>query len=273
MHQKKFNENQIIIAGFVLIILVIIFTLFRGKIFSESNDSRNSIMPTSKESNLPKYETLSATELNKKITLQKEPVVLLDVRPFDLYIAEHILDAINISLDEFPVGSRIDSHSAIIVIGSDNEDENINEAVEELKKEKFENIRVLAGGMESWKQLVGATVTYGDPKSFVDQSKVSYLDATELNDAIRKDVPVYVIDVRNAGEFAQGHIVGAINIPMNDLEKRRSEIKEKRIVVVGINELQEFQASVQIYDMLLASPFVMRGAMPKWEELNFDLVK
>lgn len=273
MHQKKFNENQIITAGFILIILVIIFTLFRGKLFSKSQDPQNSSTPISKEADLPKYATISATELNKKITLKKETLVLLDVRPFDLYIAEHILDVINISLDEFPVGSRIDSHSAVIVIGDNNEDENIGRAVEELKKEKFENIRVLAGGMESWKQLVGATVTYGDPKSFVDQSKVSYLDATELNNALHQDVPVYIIDVRTAEEFAKGHIPSATNIPMNDLEKRRSEIKEKRVIVVGINELQEFQASVQIYDMLLASPFVMRGAMPKWEELNFDLVK
>lgn len=275
MKHAKLNENQILLIGFVLIILVIVFTIFRGKIFSKSDNSSTSdtISQISKQSNAPTYTTISATELNKKITLKKEPLVLLDIRPFELYISEHILDVINISLDEFPVGSKIDAHSQVVIIGNDKDDKDIDKAVEGLKKEKIENIKVLAGGMDSWKQLVGATVTYGDPKSFVDQSKVSYLDATSLNDALKQKVAVYVVDVRTPEEFAKSHIAGAINVPMEELEKRRGEIKEKKIVVVGINELQEFQASVQMYDMLLASPFVMRGAMPKWEELKFELVK
>jgi rhodanese-related sulfurtransferase len=130
---------------------------------------------------------------------------------------------------------------------------------------------VLAGGISAWKQLIGATVTYGNPKSFVDQSKVSYLNPEDLNNALTKKVPVFIVDVRSPEEFAKGHISGAKNVPFDDLEKKRAEISEKKIVFVGINELQEFQASVQLYDMLLVSPFVMRGAMPKWEENKFPL--
>jgi rhodanese-related sulfurtransferase len=125
--------------------------------------------------------------------------------------------------------------------------------------------------MEAWKQMIGSTVTYGDPNSFVDQSKVSYLDPEQLNDAQTKKVPVYIVDVRTTEEYAKGHIAGAINLPFEQLEPRRADVTERIIIVVGANELQEFQASVQLYDMLLISPFVMRGAMPAWASKGFPI--
>lgn len=271
------NENIAIIVGFVLILFVIIFTLFRNNLFSANDKSTNNFGNQSdkNQADSPAYATISASDLNKKIILNKdkETPVLLDIRSFDTYIQEHIVDAINIPLDEFPVSSKIDTRSPIVIIGESNTDKNISLAMDKLKQEKYENIVVLAGGMALWKQLVGATVTYGDPKSFVDQSKVAYLDPPSLNDAIQQKVPVYIVDVRSADEYAQGHIEGAKNIPFEELEKRRSEITEKKIVVVGTNELQEFQAAVQMYDMLLASPFVMRTAIPGWQEKGFALVK
>ena len=107
----------------------------------------------------------------------------------------------------------------------------------------------------------------------MDQSKVSYVDPEKLKEALDQNVPMFIVDVRTSNEYSKGHISGAKNVPFEELEKRRSEISEKKVVVVGINELQEFQASVQMYDMLLVSPFVMRGAMPKWEENKYPLVK
>ncbi|NTW27274.1 MAG: rhodanese-like domain-containing protein [Candidatus Moranbacteria bacterium] len=275
--EKKQNENITLTAGFALIFLVIIFTLFRGSIFSDKSKTKSQSAVSSSQDQKATfdYDTISATDLNKKILIsnKKESLTLLDIRPFDAYIQEHIMDAVNIAIDEFPVASKINAHSLVVVIGASNTDKDISAAVDKLKDEDFENIVVLAGGMISWKQLIGSTVSYGDPKSFIDQSKVSYLDPEKLNDAITQKVPVYIIDVRDAGEFNAGHIVGAKNIPIDELEKRRGEITEKRIVVVGANELQEFQASVQMYDMLLASPFVMRTAIPGWQQKGFSLVK
>lgn len=275
MHKEK-KEDFIIITGFGLIILIIIFTLVRGTLFSASkNQELNSNSSENQfESSLP-YKTISAKDLNKKImgVSKKDGITLLDVRPFEDYIREHIVDALNIPIDEFPVDSKIDKHNQVILIAADSQDKNIAIALEKLEKEDFKNILVLAGGMNSWNQLIGATVTYGDPNSFVDQSKVSYLDPEQLNDALTQQVAVYIVDVRSSENFAKGHIPGAKNIPFDELEKRRSEITEKKIVVVGDNELQEFQAGVQMYDMLLASPYIMRKAMPGWQDKNFTLVQ
>jgi rhodanese-related sulfurtransferase len=284
MHKKKKeelmlmlkNENVVVAIGFGLIFLVIIFTLLRSYLFTNSSqgDDEQKTSKVIKTIPLP-YKTISSKDLNNKILGlgKKEPMTMLDIRQFSSYIQEHIVDSINITPDEFPVSSKIDAHSQVIIIAENSKDKDITTVVEKLKDEKIENVLVLAGGMESWKQIIGATVSYGDPKSFVDQSKVAYLDPQQLKDALDQQVPVYIIDVRSKEAFAKGHVAGAKNIPFDELEKRRNEIKEKRIVVLGENELQEFQASVQIYDMLLASPFIMRTAMPGWQSKQFPLIQ
>jgi len=273
MENEK-SERIAIIIGFFLILIVILITLFRSKLFSSTDTSAQSDNLSAQISELG-YKTINAKDLNKKILLAKKdsPVTLLDIRPFESYVKEHIIDAVNVTPDEFPLDSKINAHSLVIVIGADENDGNIKKTVDELKKENFKNFLVLTGGMDLWKQLVGITVTYGDPTSFIDQSKVSYVDPEKLNEALKQKVATFIIDVRTPEEYAKGHITGAKNIPSDDIEKRRREITEKRVVVVGVNELQEFQSSVQMYDMLLASPFVLRGAMPQWEQKGFPVVK
>lgn len=271
-NEKK--EKIAIILGFFMILIVILITLFRSNLF-ESKDSSYKFNLDEQGSSELGYATINAKDLNKKILLNKKdnPMVLLDVRPFDSYIKEHILDTINITPDEFPLNSKIDTQKQVIVIGANKNDENIKKTVTELKKENFKDYLVLLEGMESWKQIGGITVTYGDPTSFVDQSKVSYVEPEKLNEALKQNIPMFIVDVRTPEEYAKGHIAGSINIPSDDLEKRRREIKEQRVVVVGMSELHEFQSSVQMYDMLLASPFVLKGAMPKWEEKGYPIVK
>jgi len=273
--EENRKEHLALVVGFVLILIVLIITLFRWDSQSnKSSSAKQGSLSSTKSNENPTFATISPSSLQEKILINnKAGMTLLDIRSFEAFSNEHIVDSIGISLDEFPVGQKIDARNQIIVIGQNSSDEDIAKAVEKIKEEKFKNILVLAGGMDTWKQMLGLTVHYGDPKSFIDQSKVSYLDPQELHDAIESKAPLYIIDVRSKDDFSTGHIAGAINIPFDELEKRRGEVTERKAVIVGINELQEFQASVQLYDMLLISPYVMRTAMPGWQSKGFELVK
>jgi phage shock protein E len=42
---------------------------------------------------------------------------------------------------------------------------------------------------------------------------------------------VTVLDVRNQEEFNQGHLAGALNIPVDELTKRHSEVTNDNIIV------------------------------------------
>jgi rhodanese-related sulfurtransferase len=272
--ENKKKEQWAIIIGFFLILLVILITLFRSDLLSGSNQNENGTLINNKNS-AANYPIISVQDLQKKILLtkQRDKLTLLDIRPFKTYSAEHIVDAVNVTPEEFPLDAKIDAHNLIIIIGENDDDGDISKTVTELKKEKFDNFLVLSGGMATWTNAMGATVTYGDPNSFTDQAKVSYVESEKLNEAFKQNIPMYIVDIRTADEYAEGHLQGSVNIPFEEIEKRRSDISENRVVLVGINELQEFQAAVQMYDMLLVSPFVLKGAIPEWQKKGFSLVK
>jgi rhodanese-related sulfurtransferase len=54
--------------------------------------------------------------------------------------------------------------------------------------------------------------------------------ARELLERARKGL-VTVLDVRPPEEFAQGHVPGAVNIPVHELEKRLAELPKRKEVV------------------------------------------
>jgi ArsR family transcriptional regulator len=73
----------------------------------------------------------------------------------------------------------------------------------------------------------------------VDRIVQGYFDARDdmkpvtrkgLMDLTRKGL-VTVIDVRPADEFALGHVPGAINVPLGDLQQRLSEISPDREII------------------------------------------
>lgn len=54
----------------------------------------------------------------------------------------------------------------------------------------------------------------------------------QLDDLQNSSIKPQLIDVRNPGEFAAGHIPGAINIPMDQIESRLEDLHEEDVVLV-----------------------------------------
>lgn len=65
---------------------------------------------------------------------------------------------------------------------------------------------------------------------FASKDELEPIPARELLDRARKGL-VTVLDVRPPEEFAAGHVPGAINIPVHELEKRIKELPRRREVV------------------------------------------
>jgi rhodanese-related sulfurtransferase/biotin operon repressor len=65
---------------------------------------------------------------------------------------------------------------------------------------------------------------------FAAKDDLEAVPAKELLDRARKGL-VTVLDVRPPEEFAAGHVPGAINIPVHELEKRIKELPKRREVV------------------------------------------
>lgn len=62
----------------------------------------------------------------------------------------------------------------------------------------------------------------------------TFLKGVDINDGVREyeNTPgAVLLDVRTAGEFARGHIPGAINVPVQDIEKIGTFLRDKNSAV------------------------------------------
>ena len=61
-----------------------------------------------------------------------------------------------------------------------------------------------------------------------ERSVPGEIATTELAERLEAGEPLVLLDVRTPGEFNEGHIEGAINIPLYSLESRLHELEEYR---------------------------------------------
>jgi phage shock protein E len=270
--ENKNKEKKALIIGFTLILIVVLFT-FLKPLFRKNQPSDSGI---NSQKEIQEYPQISFSDLQTKIR-NKENLEIIDIRTSDFYGAEHIIDSINIPSEELR-GSNItvDPNKLIVVLseGSDSDKYSEYQSIQLIKSKGFRNVEALSGGMLSWKNNYGQTISWGNPNSFVDQSKTTFISPEDLKKYIDAGNLIYILDVRSPSSFSDGHLANAINIPLNELEKRKNEISlAKNIVVYGDSDLQSFQAGVRLHDLNFLSVQVLQGGFPLWKEKKLETFK
>ncbi|RYF37063.1 MAG: rhodanese-like domain-containing protein [Comamonadaceae bacterium] len=85
-----------------------------------------------------------------------------------------------------------------------------------------------------------------------------------------------VVDVNEADEFAAGHISGARNVPVNQLEQRLPEVvKNKTVPVILVDATgARAQRSLAVAKTLgYSRAVVLSGGLRGWKEANLPLEK
>lgn len=99
----------------------------------------------------------------------------------------------------------------------------------------FQNITILQGGFPEWKNLGGRTESGDMPTKIVYEPKprpgeISVEEFKRI--AETKPANELILDVRDTEEAESGMLIGAKNIPTQDIQKRLAEIpKDKEIIV------------------------------------------
>ncbi len=100
---------------------------------------------------------------------------------------------------------------------------------------------------------------------FFSKDDFEPVPAAELLDRARKGL-VTVLDVRPAVEYAAGHVPGAVNIPVEQLEKRLRELPKRREVIAycrGPFCLMSYEA-VELLRKKGIKARRLRDGMPEW---------
>ena len=100
---------------------------------------------------------------------------------------------------------------------------------------------------------------------FAAKDDLEPVPARELLDRAKRGL-VTVLDVRPPEEFAAGHVPGAVNIPVHELEKRLAELPKRREVVAycrGPYCLMSYDAVALLRKKGLKARRLQDG-MPEW---------
>ena len=260
------NNNKVFLIGIALIAMVFIFTFFRSGFGSKNNSSNEA---TQKILNYPK---IASEDLKNKLK-NDENIAILDIRTPDDFAMTHLINSSNTTSEE--IINAIPKEKVIIIVGYTAKDEEYTKIVDYLKENKYDNFFILTGGFDSWKQAGGSVISIGNPTSFPDAAKVTYINPEDLKKIVEnKNYPKYIIDIRSKQSFDSGHISRAENILLDDLEKSASKIPYgKEIYVYGDTDLPGFQGGVRLYDLSFMTVKVLKGGLEDWKNKGFEIVK
>lgn len=168
---------------------------------------------------LPRPAALSPEAANR---LAQQGHLVLDVRTAAAFGNAHIPGAINIGLGgQFAswAGSLIAADAAIVLVADDAA--GVDEAVTRLARVGIEQVKGhLGGGMYAWDKVGLATET------------ISQMPVDELRGRIDEHTDLQIVDVRRPVEYASGHVPGAVNAPLAQLEKEAARFNPDKPTAV-----------------------------------------
>jgi len=163
--------------------------------------------------------------------------LLVDLRSVEAYEAHHFLGAVDVPVDglaEFVA----DLLKSTMIILYDAAFESSDAAALALREDGFYSSFALVGGFDEWVHQYGLKYVTNPDVDYPLPERVSYAyepgqpAPTRHLPASGLDGLFYLyVDVRTAAEYDSGHILGAINIPYEDLATQADQLPSNVILI------------------------------------------
>lgn len=245
--QKNKRDRRALTIGFILILFVGVY--FIGKSFFWTHSDVSETPASSAVDNEAKAAPLIAPDVLLQKIQNGDKIVIVDVRTTALFATEHIAHSISL-----PIGSlqnfSPNKDESIVIVFSEADLQTFETAKNILAQKSFPYF-FLKGGFEGWQNIHAPTISIGDPNSFIDQSKITYIELEPFKKLLNEKEPsLFILDIQTEENYKKKHIVGATNIPLGELEKRSDEIPAgKQIVIYGENDNISFLGGVRLSDL------------------------
>ena len=163
----------------------------------------------------------------------KSEFSLVDLREDGVFGERHLLFAVNIPLShmEFLVGNLIPNrHVPIILCGKGNDEDLIDRGALRLKTFGYKNISILSGGVDAWEQegfelFSGINVPSKAFGEFIEtNNKTPHVSAEKLEQMIKLEEKLVILDSRPFSEYELMSIPGGINVPGAELSYRVADL-------------------------------------------------
>ena len=217
------------------------------------------------------YSIIDNAGLKGLVDADTHNFLLVDSRNPEEYREAHIPGAINIPEKHFAKLAGLlpaDKNMQLIFYCNGIKCGKSKKAAEQASQRGYTNIFVFAEGMPVWEELGYSFYKSGDYEKRIETTKISPVDLQEL--AALHPETLQIVDVRDAEEFAEGHIPEAINCPLNTFAAT-SEIldKEKKVVVYCNSGGRSYGAYIKL--MKLGYKNIAQAIFSDWKEAGLQV--
>ena len=268
--QTEKNQHKVFVVGFSLIVLVILVFLLKPVFLNWKNGQKN------QDEQKANAEILKAPSAMPEDIFQmiqnKSKIFLVDISAPDDFKKGHIETAVNVPAEKldknFLISLGAEKTANIFVVNQGSDLAGLATVVNKIVASGFANAKYLRGGISGWQEKGFPLISSGGSEE--DNAKVKKITIDEIkNEAgINPDL-LQFLDVRGKDAFAKEHIIGAINIPLSELEARKDEVPAvKKTIVYGSNENESFQAAVTLFDLNFFNIYEMQGGIDEWKAVG-----
>ena len=271
MPQQPFSRQDLtaLLVGFGLVLAVIVFFAVKS---GTPDETETVITDGAMKAEKPTLPMLDPTEARKKV-LSKTPAKVIDIRSEIEYQAAHVIDSVSVPADRLAEYFPAKEGDEILLISG--QDDTASAKAADILSGKNVRYAFIKGGVIGWEQAGGQLVSFGNPSSPSDRSKVTLLPAEAFRKAIEdNETPHAIVDLRNKEDFSKSHIPEAMNIPIAELERRRAEIPPAtNIALYARDSLDAFQGAVRLFDFGMFSVKTLEIGFSEWESKEMPVEK
>ncbi len=181
------------------------------------------------------YKVIDTEELTNLLENGTE-ITVVDARNPEEYQEVHIKGAINIPEKKFSdhlENLPADKDSSIVFYCNGVKCGKSKKAAVKAMKSGYVNVYVYAEGMPVWEEKGMPIYTGPDYEKRIETTIIS---PSDLNKLLMSSADSFtVVDVRDQEEFAEGHIPGAVNIPVASFATQSGILDKKKKIIVYCN--------------------------------------
>lgn len=247
--KKRSSGTSFMPAAIALVLIVAISGLFYFKRMDKDKkelEKRLAQAEAAKQSEQLQVPTVSPKEVSRRIRDNKYQIV--DIRENDEFVLKHIEASINVPLSELQDKTNVLSKDKTIVLVDRQETGNGKVLTQHLIDEGL-TVEYLEGGILNYANEGYNLINIGNPLIQSDLLKVTSYTAKELIDLLLEGSRIKFIDTRPEIDYAIDHLEGSINIPLEDIEKKKDKLPVRTFAVFDKDPIRSFQAAVRLYDM------------------------
>lgn len=182
------------------------------------------------------YKVIGHAELKAKTDADLRNFLLVDSRNPEEFREAHISGAVNIpqkKMDGLLGLLPVDKNTQIIFYCNGVKCGKSKKAAKKAIQLGYTNIWVYAEGMPVWEEMGYSFYKGGDYEKKIETTKVGPLELKKIMGTDPDNITV--VDVRDPEEFAEGHIPGAINLPLKNFAFGSGVLDKKKKIVVYCN--------------------------------------